>query len=378
MKNISLMKNFNYWKKLYESEQLKEFNTDNVGLLWLKTKSIIRKELIAEFVKENNVRLKETASGNKFVELFKLLSKNPKTAHKLLNEYIMKKSKEQHAELDTKKLVSELFKLKHFEWGDHQNDLNKALVSRYVKVYKSYDQLISKFEKEIHPLVQAYVLNSWYNHWSSILIQHIFESHKSVLPTVGQIKSVDFFINNIPFDLKVTYLPSEYIKEKRAEKGYPVELTYLKSKAKEADINFDKNGKPSDIYYEITEKMKDKKDKISKKTLQKLREEKIIILKEAQGNPRMLGKWLYENQSTPRFGSENRIFLVLVDTNDFTNSWKLKRDLQILKPTIIKYLENFQYKFNTKGAQKLSVEYNFPKNSTKEFTSLADVIFVVK
>ncbi|HEY5122814.1 MAG TPA: hypothetical protein VIK14_03685 [Ignavibacteria bacterium] len=370
------MKDFNYWKKLHESEQLKEFNTDIEGLLWLKTKSIIRKELIAEFIEQNKFHLKETASGKQFEELFILLSNDPKNSHKILNKYIIEKSQKQLEEFDTKQLVSELFKLKYFEWGDYQNDLNKLLVSRYVKVYKSYDLLISKFEKEIHPLVQAYVLNSWYNHWSSILIEHIFKSHKSVLPTVGQIKSVDFFINDIPFDLKVTYLPSEYIKEKRAEKGYPVELTYIKAKAKEANIHFDKEAKPSDIYYEITEKMKDKNDKYSIEVLQKLKDEKLEILKDAQANPNILSKWLYENQSAPRFGSENRMFLVLVDTNDFSNSWKLKRDLQLLKPTIFNYLDKFKY--NPGSAQKLSVQYNFPRNSTNEYTSFADVLFVVK
>jgi hypothetical protein len=369
-------KDFYYWKKLHESEQLNEFNSDSIGLLWLKTKSIIRKELIGEFIAQNKIQLKESASNKQFVELFSLLTKNPKNSHILLNNYIIEKAKKQLIGLDTEQLVSELFKLKYFEWGDYQNDLNKLLVSRYVKVCKSYDQLISKFEKEINPLVQAYVLNSWYNHWSSILIEHIFKSHKSVLPTVGQIKSVDFFINDIPFDLKVTYLPSEYIKEKRAEKGYPVELTYLKTKAKESGIHFDKNAKPSGINYEITEKLKDKNDKFSIATLKKLKDEKIEILKETQKNSNILSKWLYENQSAPRFGSENRMFLVLVDTNDFANSWKLKRDLQLLKPTIFNYLDKFKY--NPNNAQKLSVKYNFPRNSTKEYMSLADVIFVVK
>lgn len=46
------MSDFNYWKKLHESEKLQEFSIDITGLLWLKTKSIIRKELIAEFVEK--------------------------------------------------------------------------------------------------------------------------------------------------------------------------------------------------------------------------------------------------------------------------------------------------------------------------------------
>jgi len=342
----------------------------------LKTKSIIRKELIEEFITQNKIKLKETASSKQFKELFILLSKDLKKSHDLLNEYIIFKSKKQHKELDTKQLVSELFKIRHFEWGDYQNDLNKLLVSRYVKVYKSYEELISKFDKEINPLVQAYVLNSWYNHWSSILIEHIFKSHKSVLPTVGQIKSVDFFINDIPFDLKVTYLPSEYIKEMRNEKGYPVELTYLKARAREAQIEYDNNAKPGDLYYEITEKLINKNDKFSRSVLQKLKDEKIEILNDAIKNPNLLARWLYENQSAPRFGSENRLFLVLVDTNDFTNSWKLKRDLDLLQPVIYKYLDKFKY--SPSNTESLAIKYNFPKKSSTVYKSLADIIFVVK
>ena len=370
------MKDFNYWKKLHESEQLEEFSTDSVGLLWLKTKSIIRKELIAEFIQDNNIQLIEASLNKQFFELFNLLSNNSENSHKLLDAYIKKKSQDQVQSFGTEQLVSELYKLKYFDWGDYQNDLNKLLVGRYVKIYKSYDELLSKFETEIHPLVKAYVLNSWYNHWSSILIEHIFKSYDTVLPTVGKVKCVDFFINNIPFDLKVTYLPSEYIKEKRIKKGYPVELTFLKANAKKANIFFDKKAKSGDIIYEIVEKMKDKNDDFCLSILQQLKDEKLEILQEAQADPKVLAKWLYENQSAPRFGSENRLYLILVDTNDFINSWKLKRDLALLKPTIFSYLDNFEY--NTNNAKELSVTYNFPKTSLNKYSSLTDIIFVVK
>ena len=50
------------------------------------------------------------------------------------------------------------------------------------------------------------------------------------------------------------------LKDKRKEKGFPVELTYLKKKAKEAKILFDKKAKPSDIFYKIVEKMKNRND----------------------------------------------------------------------------------------------------------------------
>ncbi|MBW7989468.1 MAG: hypothetical protein FVQ84_05550 [Planctomycetes bacterium] len=368
------MKDFKYWKKLHESDKLGQFSSNTQGLLWLKVKSIVRKELISEFVTENGIELKKRLLKDKFFELYSLLGKNPTKSHKLLNAYFEKKNKALSATLNTKKLVSELYKLKSFDWGgDYQNSLDKYLISRYVKVLQSYDTLVSKFETEISTAVQGYVLNSWYNHWSSILIEHLFKSHEAVLPTVGQIKHVDFFIKNVPFDLKVTYLPAEYIKTRRKELGFPVELTYLKAKAKELEIDFDKKAKHTDIYYEIVEKLKDKGTKECKSVIAALKKEKLQILKEAIENPHGLAKWLYENQGEMRFGSENRLFLVLVDTDDFTGSWKLKRNIDLLKPRIDKYLNSFA----KKKIANLKITFKY-KGRSQTYTALTDVLFVVK
>lgn len=128
------MKGFDYWKKLHEDENLEEFSSDEQGLLWLKVKSIIRKELISEFTIENEIVLKATSLRDQFIELYAMLIINPTKSHMILNEYIEKKYKSLLAALDTNKLVSELYKLKSFDWGgDYQNSLDKYLVSRYVK-----------------------------------------------------------------------------------------------------------------------------------------------------------------------------------------------------------------------------------------------------
>jgi hypothetical protein len=368
------MKDFNYWHKLHLSEKLEDFSNDKTGLLWLKTKSIIRKELLADFIRINQINLKETSLTRQFVELFDFLCLDLVKSNHILDAFIKSENDKQVELLDTTQLVSELYKLKNFEWGgDYQNSLDKYLVSRYVKVHTSFDTLLSKFETEINGAVQGYVLNSWYNHWSSILIEHIFKSHPSVLPTVGQIKSVDFFINDIPFDLKVTYLPAEYIKTKRKEKGFPVELTFLKKKAEEAKIRFDKKAKPADILYEIIEKMKDRNDDFCSDVLATLKNEKLEILQEAQDNPKILATWLYENQGEMRFGSENRLFLVLVDSDDFGNSWKLKRNIDLLKPTILNYLDDFK----AKKVEDLKVTFEF-KGKPQPFTAITDIIFVQK
>jgi hypothetical protein len=369
------MKDFKYWDNLSKSEKLEEFNFDTTGLLWLKTKSIIRKELVKKFLEFSGLKILSSKQSQSFIELFELFSMNPDKSHQLLDSFIRQIYKEEVADLDTTQLISELYKLKNFVWGgDYQNSLDKYLVSRYVKVQKpSYENLISKFETEINIAVQGYVLNSWYNHWSSVLIEHIFKSHKFVLPTVGKIKGVDFFINNLPFDLKVTFIPAGFISFKRKEKGFPVELTFLKSKAREAGILYNKTAKPEDISYEIVEKMKDRNDGFCLEILSTLKNQNLSILNEAQENPKILAKWLYENQGEMRFGSENRLFLVLVDTEDFKNSWKLKRNLILLKPTISAYLDTFK----TKKIEDLKIEFGY-KGKPKTFTAFSDVIFVVK
>jgi hypothetical protein len=155
------MKDFNYWKKLHESQQLEQFSADGTGLLWLKTKSIIRKELVNEFIQKNNITLKESSLSKQFMELFGLFSQDAPKYNALLDAYIREKNIEQLEKTDTQQLVSELYKLKNFDWGgDYQNSLDKYLVSRYVKVHKSYNTLISKYETEINIAVQGYVLNS--------------------------------------------------------------------------------------------------------------------------------------------------------------------------------------------------------------------------
>ena len=72
-----------------------------------------------------------------------------------------------------------------------------------------------------------------------------------------------------------------------------------------------------------------------------------------------------------RFGAENRLFLVLVDTDDFNNSWKLKRNIALLKPTILLYLDNIK----NKRIEELQVDFEY---KGKPYSALADIIFVVK
>lgn len=365
---------FDYWRMLYESDKLEAFTHNEVGLLWLKIKSIVRRKLMNDFLTTYGYDLNSVSLSEQFTRLFDLLKKNLEQAHQQLDHFIRTKHAEQSQAIDTEKLVSELYKLRHFNWGgDYKNALDKYLVDRYVKIYQSYDELISKFDKEINQAVQGYVLCSWYNHWSSLLIEHIFKSHPKVIPTVGKIKKVDFFINNIPFDLKVTYLPLNFIEKKRKEKGLKRELSELKCQAKQFKIPFAADAKASDIYYEIVEKMRDRNDVLCRETLGNIKDMRVAILNEARQHPKILIQNLYEEQGEMRFDASNRLFLVLIDVDDFDNSWKLKRNLDILTPVIQNYLDNF----HQKKMDDLKITFHYQKRQ-QEFTVWSDIIFVLR
>ena len=331
---------------------------------------------ITEFAEKFSYILQEKTLTKQFIELFDILNQNIAQSHKDLDSYIKLKNIETLDELDTESLVNELYKLKIFDWGgDYQNALDKYLVSKYVKANNSYDWLVSKLETEIAQAVKGYVLNSWYNHWTSILIEHLFKSHKAVLPTVGQIKSVDFFISDIPFDLKVTYLPVNFIEKQRKLAGLRPELTFLKQRAREIGITFINND--TNLYYQLTEKMQDKADKFSLQTLAEIKDFRLNLIKQVKQNPHLLAKNLYEEQGEMRFGAENRIFLVLIDKSAFDNSWKLKRNIELLKPSIHKYLDDF----SSKNIDKLKLSF-YKKGKPQQFPTkyevLTDVLIIEK
>ncbi len=368
------MNEFKSWDEQFKQGRMSVFNGDEHGLLWLKLKSIIRKDFVNRFAEQAGLSLEQPKLNMAFVELFKALVKDVPKSNRLLDAFIRDVSLSQIAATNMDQLVSELYKLRHFDWGgDYQNSLDKYLVSRFVKTDNpSYDNLLSKFDTEIEPAVRGYVLNSWYNYWSSVLVENIFKAHPAVLPTIGKVKSVDFFIHGIPFDLKVTYFPSEYLAAERRAKMFPVEFTYLKQQARALGVVFDKSADANTIEHEIREKLKDRADENSRKVLNTLQCQNLAILGEARKNPDKLSKWLYENQGEMRFGSENRIYLILADTNDFSLSWKLKRNIDLLRPIITRYLDGISVAKIRRG----QVDFSF-KGKAGMFSALADTIFVV-
>ena len=333
------MTNYEKWDHEFRTNNLFAFNKNNKALLYLKVRAICRKTLITQFVKENNLTLKSTKVKEQFPELYALLENKPKLI-KQLDCFLRNRNNEWYKEMgvDEDKVRTALHKINAYEWGgDHNNSLDQYLVRRYVKVISDYDTLQKK-ATEIQANAWNFVQTSWYNNWTSYLIESIFKKHERVLSAIGEIKSVDFFIDKYPIDLKVTYFPNEFMEKKLKEKIGNKELAWLKKEAKKVNINPDKNLSDAEQLTFLKEELENHGHSNIIKVLTKHKQK---IIDKACKHPKELMKWLYENQSDRLFGAENRLFLVLVDTKDMKQSWKMKRAFTLIEPTVKNYLDSF-------------------------------------
>lgn len=361
------MTNYEKWDHEFRTNNLFAFNNNPEALLYLKVRAICRKTLITQFVKENKLTLKSTKVKEQFPELYALLEDKPELKPQL-DCFLRNRNNEWYKEMgvDENKVRTALRKINAYEWGgDHNNSLDQYLVKRYVKDISDYDTLQKK-ATEIQANAWNFVQTSWYNNWTSYLIESIFKKHKRVLSAIGEIKSVDFFIDKYPIDLKVTYFPNEFMEKKLKEKIGNKELAWLKKEAKKVKISPDKNLSDAEQLTFLKEELENHGHS---NIIDALTKHKQKIIDEARKHPEELMKWLYENQSARLFGAENRLFLVLVDTKDMKQSWKMKRAFTLIEPTVNNYLNSF----NAHSLKKINFKFN-----QKEYTSRSDIIFITK
>ena len=356
--------NFEKWNNEFRKQNLFKFNDNKNALLWLKVKAVSKRLTMEKFLRQNNIHLASSKISEQLQELFSKLEQDIDNSLAMLDNYLRDTNNEWYREMgvDEDQLKDDLYQINTYEWGgDQNNSLDKHLVSRYVKVISKYNELQDK-QPEIQANAWNYVRTSWYNNWTSYLIESIFKHHEKVVSAVGEIKSVDFFLCDIPIDLKVTYFPNQYMNDKLKIKLGKSELSWLKEKAQGIGISC---GRSESISI-ITEKLSAAgHDEI----LDELRLKRKEVIEDARTNKTELMVWLYANQGEMRFGAENRLFVILIDTSDMTQSWKMKRAFDQIEPEVNNYLDNFTRSTLSK------VDFSFKGT---DYSSLADVVFVMK
>jgi hypothetical protein len=352
---------------LFKNDKIKELSEDSDGLRFLKLRSLSRRETVEEFARELGIDIADVPARDILKTLFEA-----EIDEDQIESFIRRKFAEERTRRaqNEDQLINELYKLQVFDWGGlHQNSLEKTIVDNYVKKISNYDTLCDKIDNELQASLRGYVLCSWYNHWTSIIIEDIFKEHPSVLPAIGLVKKIDFFIQDRPFDLKVTYLPEGFLAQARQEEGLRPELTLLKRAARDLNIPFDPELPASKLLEDLWQKVDDHPSDEASTLITELEEFRDSLLSALVEDPLRLLRWLYENQGTRRFDASNRLFLVIVDKTDYHNSWKLKRAKPLLVQKVHSFLDSVD------GEIGHDVQFSWEGTT---YHAIAEAIFVLK
>ena len=168
-----------------------------------------------------------------------------------------------------------------YVWGRRQGDQFDGMTRDIYRI-NSLNELLSKYPNDNSEL-SRYAHNRWFNYKSAMAVEDIFCQHPNVRPESNKRnKLVDFYINNIPYDHKTTVIPNS-MKRRVSEIG-----------TERFDID--------------------------------------------------LIRWLYKNQSSGmRYHLSNRIFIVVVNSQDLDLSWRVKAELSLISSKIDDFLKGGRF-----------------------------------
>ena len=347
---------FTTLSRAYQDNVFKTILNHQYGNYFLKLRSLSRAEILRALAETADINIENVQGRQLFERLF--CQDIPQAT---IDSFIRQVYQQERAErtVNEENLYTQLYRLQVFDWGGfYQNAVEQTIVNNYIKKIQDYNQLLNSIENDLNPRLRGYILCSWYNHWTSILIEDMFKDHPDILPAVGLVKKVDFFWHDFPFDLKVTYFPDGFMKEKRQQLGLRPELTELKVFARQNQISFDRNTTDNEVFKELLTRIMEHPSQEAQTFIQNFHQTRRNISNQTIQNPNELIVWFYENQGTRRFDAANRFFVVLIDPNNLEESWKLKRNRDILSNGINNFLnqnrnvdfDQYRINFNWDGA----------------------------
>lgn len=290
-------------KKIHSSKDYNAFNQDPTFLFinqFMKGGKTSDKELQKNFLEYIGCTITKKKVEEKCEEVYNWVKDN-NLLDKVVEFVHLNRSKAiwYPDNRDIARYISELNTLPLFlQSFNPTNSINRAIFDKIQDV-NSLPQL-EHVIADVAKISTDTVYKMYFDTQTTRMIEDIFNNHNRVTPTLIDEKGVDFFIDKIPLDLKITHIP----------KGF--------------DRDFDKV--------------------------------KLITN-------------LYEKQGAMRFCAENRLFLILHDSNNPAMSDKMRITCyDRIKETINKYLDSF----NVTNLQDIT--FTFEK---KEYAVKSDLLSVI-
>jgi hypothetical protein len=359
---------FNTIAGLYSRDRFADLVRHPNGIYWLKLRSVSRTPQLRRLCEKIGIDYEGIPSRQLLAHVY-----NIEPSEKELDKFIEELYEQERSvrRRNEDQLISELYQMKVFDWGGlYQNSLERTIVDTYVKRIRNWEELNKAIEGEIHASMQGYVRCSWYNHWTSIIIEDVFKDHPYVLPAVGLVKKVDFFVHNFPFDLKVTYFPDGYMRQLRQNDGLRPEFTELKAFCRQEGIYFDTHRPERVLFPELLNKIFEYPTPSAREFTRDFKATRTRLIRQTIEEPTELKIWLYENQGIRRFDAANRFFLILVDLDNLEDSWKLKRNKKLLVDTIHTHLDAVR----PNDIERLRINFDWQGSI---YETYSDILFVV-
>ena len=163
---------FNGARILFEQDQIRELAESRDGLRFLQLRSLSRKEYLVTLFNQASITPQSSSAQGMFREAYETAELDEEVIQETISRIFRLEREERKAK--EPELVNQLYRLEVFDWGGlHQNNLEKTIVDNYIKTIRDYDDLSNCIENELHHSMRGYVLCSWYNHWTSIIIEDI-------------------------------------------------------------------------------------------------------------------------------------------------------------------------------------------------------------
>lgn len=280
-----LADHFSNLRRLYERRgDSAGITREDGGVRFLKIRSLAKDHLV-ELCGEQRIETADIEIWEVRKSLFLSEISEERIGSYIREKYEVQRQQEREEEEGIKRELQRLQTYQSSVWLGNVD----SMLQRTVRRVKNLNELEEQIQQTLLPMVANYVKWSWYNQWTERVIGNIFTDHEEVIPTLRRVKAVDFFIREVPFDLKLTFLPRGFIDDVEREHEFT----------------------------DVTETVN-------------------FVLH----NPRRLARWLYENQGPVRFDNSNRMFLVLIDIENLDESWRLKSAFDLVERRISEFLES--------------------------------------
>lgn len=343
---------------LYEMQKMEKFSR------YLLIRSLDSSHL-EELIEENIGRKGTSAKRDLYEELF-----NSNVQEERIIEYI----KKQYPAIRKERLEQEIYLpniIKNFGEvrcgirNDNLNDLTKELVrDKTIETKADLDKKISDLLKNV---ISGYISWQYYNQVTNDLIEHFFNDHEFVIPTLRKIKYVDFMVQIdgkiIPFDLKVTHISDDYfdlfqkglISSDFATDGddYAIgdqdsEIELIKEHYKSIKKKLELPNYGGLKKIELIEILRQSGHQPTLDFIKKIEDNRAEMVAKIEKELHSLEWWNYKYQGERLFKNNNRFFVFLAYKSSFEDARPLKGNLvEIGKKVRVALNELSQGKFNT-------------------------------